>query len=98
MSLTITPSSSFLTIGGQGIDLSSMAAECTVSEAAGFLNMTEHHLSNLLAAGHIVSRLENGNRLIQWDSLLDFEQKRTLRREALAEMVRENQEMGLYDD
>jgi hypothetical protein len=52
----------------------------------------------LLDAGYFVYRQENGERLVQMDSLLEFEQEQERGHAALDEMVRLDQEMGLYDD
>ena len=59
---------------GQDIALIPVSAELTVVQAAEFLRTTERHLNDLLNAGHIAFRLENGKRLVQGDSLLEFEQ------------------------
>jgi hypothetical protein len=73
-------------------------SELTVAQAAEFLHFSEHHLNNLLSAGYIAFRLENGERLVQADSLLEFEHDRQRKHEAVNRMMRWNQEMGLYDD
>ena len=98
MSLAITPSSPFLTTGEQDVGLFPTASEYTVAQAAKFLRTSEHHLNDLLDAGRIVFRQEGGERMVQWNSLLEFEQWRERGHAALDEMVRMNQEMGLYDD
>ena len=73
-------------------------SECTVAQAAQFLGGTEGLVNELLDAGLIASRLEDGEHLIQWDSLANYRQERKRRHAALDEMVSMNQEMGLYDD
>jgi hypothetical protein len=74
-----------------------VASECTVAEAAQILDVSEACLNEMLDIGRIEFRQANDERLVQWNSLLDYEQRRTRRRAALDEMVRMNQEMGLYD-
>jgi phage antirepressor YoqD-like protein len=75
-----------------------MSSELTVAQAAKCLHISEHHLNNLLNAGYIAFRQENGERLVQQDSMLDFEQERERKHAAVNRMIRLNQEMGLYDD
>ena len=72
--------------------------EYTVSQAASFLRTSERHLNDLLESGRIAFRQENGKRLVQRNSMLDYEQWRERGHAWLDEMVRMNQEMGLYDD
>jgi hypothetical protein len=73
-------------------------SECTVAQAAKFLDISECHLNDLLDNNFIASRQENGERLVQWNSILDFEQQVASRLAGLDEMARLDQEMGLYDD
>jgi hypothetical protein len=83
---------------GQDIALFPVSAELTVAQAAEFLRMSECRLNDLLNAGHFVSRLQNGLRLIRLDSLQEFEQDRERKHAAVDQMMRWIQEMGLYDD
>jgi hypothetical protein len=99
MSITATLPHSFLATGGQDIDLFPVSSsDLTVAEAADRLQFSENHLSDLLDAGRITFRLKNGERLIPLNRLVEYEQERERRRAALDEMVRENQEMGLYEN
>jgi hypothetical protein len=101
MTFTATPIHSFLTTDGQDIPLfpvSPVPSEVTVAEAAKVLRTSEKHLNNLLSAGHIASRQENGECLVRQDSLIEFAQKRERTLAALDEMVRWDQEMELYND
>jgi len=98
MTLTITPSPPFPATDEQHFALFPAVPECTVAQAAEFLRTTERHLNDLLNAKRIAFRQYNGERLVQWNSLLEFEQWRQRGHAALDEMVRMNQEMGLYDD
>ena len=97
MSLTTTPLSPFLTADGSA-GIVYAPTECTVAQAAKFLDGPEALIDELLDTGVIAFRLENGKPLIQWNSLLEFEQEERRINSALDEMVRMNQEMGLYDD
>jgi len=97
MSLAITPSSPFLTTGEQDVGLFPTASEYTVAQAAKFLNMSEECVSELLRDEIITSRLVNGERLVQWDSLQEFEAEYREGREFMAEITQWAQEMGLYD-
>jgi hypothetical protein len=96
--MTLTITSPFLAEAGQDIDLFPAPSELTFAQAMKFLRMSERRLNDMLDAGHFVFRLENGERLVQMDSLIEFEQERERGHAALDEMVRWNQEMGLYDD
>ena len=98
MTLTVTPSSIFPATDGHSIGMSPAVSECTVAQAAEFLDMSERHLNDLLDNDLIASRQENGERLVQWNSMLDFEQRMARRRAWLDEEAQWNQEMGLYDD
>jgi hypothetical protein len=97
MTLTI-PSPTFLIDAVQDIDLFPAPSELTVARAAEFLRMSERHVNDLLDLGDIAFQEENGKRFVQRDSLVDFERERERVGRVLDEMVRRNQEMGLYDD
>ena len=98
MALAVASPQIFSAIDTQNIGVFPPMSECTIAQAATFLDMPERRLNSLLDAGRIASRQENGERLVERNSLMDYEQRRTTRRAALDEMVRMNQEMGLYDD
>ena len=97
MSLTMTPSP-FLATEEQSVGLFPMPSELTVAQAAKFLRSSEGYVNEMLNAGHIEFRLENGECLIQRNSLLEFEQERESQYTALENIVRWSEEMGLYDD
>ena len=97
MSLT-APLHSVLATDTLDVGVFPMSSELTVAQAAKCLRISEHHLNNLLNAGYITFRQENGERLVQQDSMLDFEQERERKHVAVNRMIRMNQEMGLYDD
>ena len=98
MSFTLSPSRPFPVTDGRSIGLFPAPSECTVAQAAEFLRTSERHVNDLLNAGKIAFRREADGRMVQWNSLLDFEQWREQGHAAVDEMVRLNQEMGLYDD
>ena len=83
---------------GQDVDLFAVSPEYTVSQAAEFLKMSERHLNNLLNAGYIAYRLENGERLIHLDSMLEYKQEIERRHAACDKLMLMFQEMGLSDD
>ena len=97
MTITTMPSSLLMPVG-QDMDLFPMPSELTVAQAARILDMSEACVEDYLDDGIIESRWENGKRLIQWDSLMKFYQKRKWMEEGLNEIARMSQEMGLYDD
>ena len=99
MSLTIPPSAaSFPSTDQPALGLFPRVSECTVAQAARFLDGSEGLVNELLDDGVITFRLENGERLVQWNSLLEFEQKEDRQYAGLEEIVRLSEEMGLYDD
>jgi hypothetical protein len=97
MTATIAPPFPFLATDGQDVDLLPIAVECTVAQAAQFLDRSEGSVHEYLDDNLISFRLENGERLIQWNSLQEFAQELQHGRDFIAEMVRLDQEMGLYD-
>lgn len=72
--------------------------ELTVQQAAKFLKMSERHVNDLLDQGTIAFRTAGEKRMVLRDSVTEFEQERERGFAILAEMTREAQEMGLYDD
>ena len=98
MSLTAAPLHTFSTIDRRDIDMSPAMSELTVAQAARLIDVSEGLVDELLKAKRVVFRLDDGERLIERNSLVDYWQERERRRASFAEMVRMNQEMGLYDD
>jgi len=95
MSLITMP---YLATGEPEIGRFPVVSELTVAQAAKILDGPIGLVNELLDAGLITFRLKNGERLVQWDSLLSYAQEEKRNNEALAEIVRLDQEMGLYDD
>ena len=98
MTLTVPVSPLFLPTTDRNVALLPPLSEWTVAQAAEFLEMSEECLNELLDFGVIEYREDNGCRLINHDFLINYSQRRKRRRAGLDEMVRMNQEMGLYDD
>ena len=98
MTLTVTPPSVFPTTAGQDINMFSVVSECTVAQAAKFLDVSEGYVDEVLDDNLINHRLEGGKRLIDRNSLQEYKRERERGRAVLDEMVRWDQEMGLYDD
>ena len=99
--MTFTPAispSSFLMTDGQDVDLFPMPSEVTVAQAAKILDGPELFVNELLDDNRIAYRQENGERFVQLDSLLHYAEEEARSDASFAEMVRWDQEMGLYDD
>jgi hypothetical protein len=97
MSLT-RPSPSFLAEAGQDIDLFPAPTELTFAQARKFLPMSERHLNDLLDAGEFPFRVENGERLLQLDSLVKYKQERERGHAALDKLFDMFREAGMSDD
>jgi hypothetical protein len=98
MTLTVAPPHVFPATNRLGTGTLPPVLECTVSQAATLLDVPEGFVNELLNANRVLFRLENGERLIDKNYLLNYWQERERRHAALDEMVRLDQEMGLYDD
>jgi len=97
MTFVTSPTSPFLATS-ESVGIVHVTTECTVSQAAKFLDMSEGCVNELLDEELIPFRLENGERLVQWNSLRDFKQEQEWMHEGLVEIVCLSEEMGLYDD
>ena len=94
--MTLLSPSPFV-IDGQDIALFPVPSELTVAQAAKILDMPEDCVNEFLDDGTIKFRLENGERLVQQDSFLEFESDYREGRSVLAELAQLGQEMGMYD-
>ena len=94
---TATLSTSLLMPHGQDIDLFPMPSELTIVQAAKMLDSREGLIHELIKDGEFDSRIVNGELMVVRDSFLNYKYERDRKNASLAEMVRENQEMGLYD-
>jgi hypothetical protein len=98
-SMTLTlPSHSFLTEAGQSVDMFPVSSDLTVAQAAALLDMSEACVNELLDNDILKFRQESGERLLLRTPLLAYKERCEFRSVGLAEMVRWDQEMGLYDD
>ena len=95
--MTFTTSPPFEAIGEQGMELFPSLSELTVAQAAQLLDMSEGCVNELLDVGVLDFRLDGDRRLVQRDRLLEYESDYREKREAMAEITRWSQEMGLYD-
>jgi len=98
MPLTVLPSHPFLATNKPDIDLFPVSSECTVAQAAKILDMSEGCAEELLDDNVIEYRQNGDERLVQRDSLLEFNTDYREGLRELAQITREWQEMGLYDD
>ena len=98
MTLTVAPSPTFPTIGGRDIAVFPGVSECTVAQAAQFLDGTEGLVHELVDAGLIGFRLDNGERLIDQNSLSDYVHDQERRHAAADELFSMFREIGLSDD
>ena len=96
--MTFTISPPFEAIGEHGVELFPTLPELTVAQAAQLLDTPEGYIDELLDAGRIVFRWENNKRLVQRDSLLNFEADRERRHAELDKLFLMFQEEGLSDE
>ena len=97
MSLATTPVSPFLAADGSA-GIVYVPTECTVAQAAKFLDMSEKCVDELLNFGVLEFKEKNGERMLLWHPLLEYKQRWAFRQAGIDEMVHMNHEMGLYDD
>ena len=98
MTLTLAPSHTFPMTDGRNIDMFPAPSELTVAQAAKMIGEPEGYIEELLKAKLVAYRVENGERLIERDSFLAHEEECREMEEAMADITRWSQEMGLYDD
>ncbi len=83
---------------GHGIMIYPQLAELTTVEAADMLNVSRPYLIKLLEAGDIPYHKVGRHRRIRLDDLMNYKERIDRDREAiLDQMVREAEELGLYD-
>jgi excisionase family DNA binding protein len=84
---------------GRAITLAPVAQRLTTQEAADLLGISRPTLVKLLEDGKVPFEKPGRHRRIRLDDLLTYrDQRRQERREALDELVRQTEELGLYDD
>jgi len=98
MTTIVAPSHSFLATGKRDSDLFPVISEYTVAQAAQILDMSEGCVNELLDDSVIEYRQSGDERLVQRDSLQEFNADYQEGLRVLAEITQEWQEMGLYDD
>ena len=96
MTLTATPS--LLMPHGQDFDIFPVVSELTTAQAAKYLDGTEGLVNELLEDGLIKCRLENGECLVQWDSLVEYQQKWERRMAEADKLFTMFREAGMSDD
>jgi len=97
MSLAAPVSHSFLTTDEQNVDLFPLPTELTIAQAAMVLEMPEGAIHEMLKLGILECKQEGTRRLIDRDWLIAYKRESDRGHAILDEIVRENQEMGLYD-
>lgn len=83
---------------GMGVTVAPLNAMLTTQEAADFLGVSRPTLVRVLDRGEIPMQRPGRHRYVRLSDLLDYQQRsRRARRDALDEMVRLSEEMGLYE-
>jgi len=98
MTATIAPSHPFLITGEQDFALSSIASDYTVAQAAQLLDMPEDCIDELLDVGILQARYDGDRRLVDREHLLEHNRDRKRMQAGVLEIIRLDEEMGLYDD
>jgi len=83
---------------GHGVSVAALEAELTTTEAADLLSISRPHFIKQLEAGELDYRLVGSHRRIRLIDVLEYRDRQDGRaREALDEMTRQAEELGLYD-
>jgi excisionase family DNA binding protein len=83
---------------GKSVTVMPIATQMTTQAAAEFLGCSRPHLVKLLEEGKIPFTLVGRHRRVLFDDLLAYnEKKKKEQRERLIEMMRGDEELGLYD-
>ena len=83
---------------GNGVSVVALHAELTTVEAAEILNISRPHLIKQLEAGELAYRMVGSHRRIRLADVLAYRDRTDAQaREALDELTRKGEELGLYD-
>ena len=98
MSLAVSTPHSFLITGEQDVVLFPTKTELTVAQAAQTLDLPEGAILELFSLGVLEYRLEDSQYFIDRDHVYAYKQRRDEGRAFMRELMRLEQEMGLYDE
>ncbi|MEA2639173.1 MAG: hypothetical protein QOF51_567 [Chloroflexota bacterium] len=83
---------------GDAVTVEPIHPDLTTQQAADLLNVSRPYFVKLLAQGELPFYMVGSHHRVNRDALLTYRGRRHARRlEAIAEMAREAQEMGLYE-
>lgn len=83
---------------GDAVSLVPVHSELTTQQAADLLNVSRPYLIKLLEQGEIPYTKTGTHRRIRFEDLVEYKLRRDDEREdALAELIRQSQELGLYE-
>lgn len=83
---------------GQGVTVAPLNAMLTTQEAADFLGVARPTLVRMLDRADIPMQRPGRHRFVRLQDLLDYQAREQRdRRDALAEMVNQAEELGLYE-
>ena len=98
MSLAVSTPHSFLTTGEQDVVLFATKTELTVAQAAQVLDLPEGAILELFSIGVLECRQEGSQHFLDSDQVYEYKQRRDEGRAFMRELMRLEQEMGLYDE
>jgi hypothetical protein len=98
MTATIAPPRPFLTTDRKDVAPSPVSSDYTIVQAAQLLDMPEDCINELLDVGILKFRQDGECRLILRERLLEYDRNRKFREKGVLEIIRLDEEMGLYDD
>jgi len=84
---------------GNAVEVVPIHSKLTTQEAANLLNVSRPYLIKLLEEGKLPFHYVGSHRRIRFDDLIAFREEQDRKsEEAMTELVRLSEEMGLYDD